>query len=89
MVGIRTVNLGDYVKDGADLVNLEDISSMYADFRLPERFQGKLRARQSVQLQLDAFPGRMFKAHGRGHRPAARCQRSIGRGAGRIAQHHG
>ena len=61
-VGIRNVNLGDFVKDGADLVNLEDISSMYADFRLPERFQGKLRPRQSVQLQLDAFPGRMFKA---------------------------
>ncbi|MEO7937157.1 MAG: efflux RND transporter periplasmic adaptor subunit [Burkholderiaceae bacterium] len=61
-VGIRNVNLGDYVKDGADLVNLEDISSMLADFRLPERFQGKLQARQSVQLQLDAFPGRVFKA---------------------------
>ncbi len=62
IVGIRNINLGDYVKDGADLVNLEDISSMYADFRLPERFQGKLRARQAVQLQLDAFPGRVFKA---------------------------
>jgi RND family efflux transporter MFP subunit len=61
-VGIRNVNPGDYVKDGADLVNLEDISSMVADFRLPERFLGKLRLRQSVQLQLDAFPGRMFKA---------------------------
>jgi multidrug efflux pump subunit AcrA (membrane-fusion protein) len=61
-VGIRNINLGDYVKDGADLVNLEDISSMYVDFRLPERFQGKLRPRQAVQLQLDAFPGRMFKA---------------------------
>lgn len=61
-VGLRIVNLGDFVKDGADLVNLEDISSMYADFRLPERFQGKLRLRQSVQMQLDAFPGRVFKA---------------------------
>jgi len=61
-VGIRNVNLGDYVKDGADLINLEDISSMYVDFRLPERFQGKLRPQQSVELQLDAFPGRAFKA---------------------------
>jgi len=61
-VGIRNVNLGDYVKDGADLVNLEDISSMYVDFRLPERFQGKLRLQQGVELQLDAFPGRAFKA---------------------------
>ncbi len=61
-VGIRNVNLGDYVKDGADLINLEDISSMYVDFRLPERYQNKLRPRQTVELQLDSFPGRVFKA---------------------------
>lgn len=61
-VGIRNINLGDFVKDGADLVNLEDISSMYVDFRMPERFQSKLRLRQSVELQLDSLPGRAFKA---------------------------
>ena len=61
-VGLRVVNLGDYVKDGADLVNLEDIGSMYVDFRLPERLQGKLRLQQPVELTLDAFPGRTFKA---------------------------
>ena len=61
-VGIRNINLGDYVKDGADLINLEDISSMYVDFRLPERFQNKLRLRQTVELQLDSMPGRVFKA---------------------------
>ena len=61
-VGLRVVNVGDYVKDGADLVNLEDIGSMYVDFRLPERLQGKLRLQQPVELTLDAFPGRTFKA---------------------------
>ena len=61
-VGIRVVNNGDYVKDGADLVNIEDTSSMFVDFRLPERFQGKLKAQQTVELALDAFPGRAFKA---------------------------
>jgi membrane fusion protein (multidrug efflux system) len=61
-VGIRNINLGDYVKDGADLINLEDISSMYVDFRMPERFQNKLRMRQTVELQLDSMPGRVFKA---------------------------
>ncbi len=61
-VGIRNVNVGDYVKDGADLVNIEDITSMFVDFRLPERFQGKLKLNQSVELVLDAFPGRAFKA---------------------------
>lgn len=61
-VGIRNVNVGDYVKDGADLVNLEDISSMYVDFRLPERYQSKLKPQQPVELALDAFPGRAFTA---------------------------
>lgn len=61
-VGIRNVNIGDYVKDGADLVNLEDTSSMYVDFRLPERYQARLKLQQTVELALDAFPGRAFQA---------------------------
>jgi len=61
-VGIRIVNVGDFVKDGADLVNLEDISSMYVDFRLPERYQSKLKPQQTVELALDALPGRSFRA---------------------------
>lgn len=61
-VGIRLVNVGDYVKDGADLVNLEDISSMYVDFRLPERYLSRLKPQQTVELALDAFPGRAFTA---------------------------
>jgi multidrug efflux pump subunit AcrA (membrane-fusion protein) len=61
-VGIRNVSVGDYVKDGADLVNLEDISSMFVDFRLPERFIGKIRREQAIEMQLDALPGRLFKA---------------------------
>lgn len=61
-VGIRNVNIGDYVKDGADLVNLEDLSSMFVDFRMPERFIGKLRREQAIEMQLDAMPGRQFKA---------------------------
>ena len=61
-VGMRNVNLGDFVKDGADLVNLEDTGSMLVDFRLPERFQRKLKLGQSVVMVLDAFPGRIFKA---------------------------
>lgn len=60
--GIRTVNVGDFVRDGADLVNLEDTATMYVDFRLPERFQTRLRRGQPVELQLDAFPGRRFSA---------------------------
>lgn len=61
-VGIRSVNLGDYVKDGADLVKLEDTSLLYVDFRLPERYQARLSAGQPVQVQMDALPGQSFTA---------------------------
>lgn len=61
-LGLRTVNLGDYVKDGAELVNLEDTSQLMVDFRLPERYQSRLAPGQSVQLQLDALPGKSYSA---------------------------
>ena len=61
-VGLRTVNVGDYVKDGADLVNLEDTSQLMVDFRLPERYQSRLAAGQPVRLQLDALPGKAYSA---------------------------
>jgi membrane fusion protein (multidrug efflux system) len=60
--GIRLVNVGDYVKDGADLVALEDARQMLVDYRLPERYGGLVKPGQSVELTLDALPGRSFKA---------------------------
>ena len=60
VAGIAVVNLGDYVKDGADLVNLEDASSMSVDFRLPERYLARLKPGQPVEVQVDALPGRNF-----------------------------
>ena len=62
MTGIRTVNSGDYLKDGADIVNIEDIDAVFVDFRLPERFQGKVRRGQRAIAELDALPGRKFEA---------------------------
>ncbi len=62
VVGIRNINVGDYVKDGADLINLENIGTLYVDYRLPERFQTKVNPGQVVEIKLDAFPGRLFKA---------------------------
>ncbi len=60
VVGIRSVNLGDYVKDGADLVSIEDRSQMWVDFRLPERFIARVKTGQPVEVSLDAIEGQRF-----------------------------
>lgn len=56
VAGIRLVSLGDYVKEGADLLSLEDASHLWADFRVPEQLAGRLRVGQAVQLSVDALP---------------------------------
>jgi membrane fusion protein (multidrug efflux system) len=61
-VGIRSINLGDYLKDGADVVNLEDMDAIYVDYRLPERFQSQVKVGQRAQIDIDALPGRKFAA---------------------------
>ena len=62
ITGLKQINVGDYLKDGADMVNIEDIDAVLVDFRLPERFQAKIRAGQKAQLTVDALPGRPFSA---------------------------
>jgi membrane fusion protein (multidrug efflux system) len=62
VTGLKQVNVGDYLKDGADIVNIEDIDAVLVDFRLPERFQSKIRPGQKAQLNVDALPGRPFTA---------------------------
>ena len=59
--GIKLVHVGDYLKDGADIVNLEDLSSMAVDFRLPERYLARVKPGLGVELAVDALPGRAFR----------------------------
>lgn len=60
VTGIRDVDVGDYVRDGADIVRLEDTAAMLVDFRLPERVSPRVRRDQSVEVQLDGLAGRAF-----------------------------
>lgn len=62
IAGIRNVNVGDYLKDGTDIVNLEDIDTVYVDYRLPERYQTRVSKGQKATVELDALPGRPFEA---------------------------
>jgi membrane fusion protein (multidrug efflux system) len=61
IVGIRGVSLGDYVKDGTDLVNVEDVRILKVDFRLPERSLSQIKAGQDVEVVADALPNERWQ----------------------------
>ena len=61
VVGIRTVSVGDVVRDGTDLVNIEDIRRLKVDFRLPERSFTKLKPGLAVEVTTDALAGSTFR----------------------------
>jgi membrane fusion protein (multidrug efflux system) len=62
IIGIRQVSVGDFVKEGQDLVTLEDISALKVDFRVPEQFVAVLKPGQTVEMATDALPGRKYVA---------------------------
>ncbi len=59
--GLKQVDMGDYVKDGADIVNIEDLTALTVQFAVPERYIDRLRVGQPVEVAVDALPGRSFK----------------------------
>lgn len=61
VVGIRAIAVGDVVRDGTDLVNIEDIRRLKVDFRLPERAFTQLKVGLPVEVSTDALPGGLFK----------------------------
>jgi membrane fusion protein (multidrug efflux system) len=62
VVGIRNISIGDYVKEGQELINLEDIATLKVDFRLPEATLPQLKLGQPLEVTVDALPGAKFTA---------------------------
>ncbi len=60
LIGLRSVSIGDYVKEGQDIVNLEEVDPLKVDFRVPELALSQVRAGQTLQVTLDALPDRTF-----------------------------
>lgn len=61
-VGLRRVNVGDYVSPGQDLVSLQAMDVMKADFDLPERYAGGMAPGTPVKLSVDALGGETVSA---------------------------
>lgn len=60
IIGLRVISIGDYVKEGNDIVNLEAIDPIKVDFRVPENFLRDVKVGQTMQIALDAMPGKTY-----------------------------
>lgn len=61
-LGLRSADVGQYLKAGSVVSNLQDLTSLYVDFWLPQQALGKLKAGQKVVVKADAYPDRHFNA---------------------------
>jgi multidrug efflux system membrane fusion protein len=59
-LGVRKVELGQYLTAGTAIVSLTDLSELWANFTVTEKDSGNLKVGQTVHLKVDAYPGRTF-----------------------------
>ncbi|NRD75761.1 efflux RND transporter periplasmic adaptor subunit [Shewanella sp. VB17] len=61
LVGIRSVNLGEYLQVGTDIVRLEDISTMKIRFTVPQNQLPRISKGQTIYVYVDAYPEHPFE----------------------------
>lgn len=60
LLGIRQVDLGQFLAKGAQIVSLQSLDPIYVDFSLPERYLSQLSHGQEVEVTVQAFPDQTF-----------------------------
>lgn len=60
-LGIRQVDIGQYLQPGTAIVTLQQLDPIYVDFTLPEQALGKISAGQKVSASIDALQGTTFE----------------------------
>lgn len=59
-IGIRQVNLGQYVNAGDTLVSLQSQDPLFVDFSLPEKYLKNLSVGQKFSITVNTYPGEQF-----------------------------
>jgi len=59
-LGIRAVDVGQYVNAGTKLVTLQALDPVYVDFFAPQKSLGRIALGQKIALKTDAFQGQQF-----------------------------
>jgi multidrug efflux system membrane fusion protein len=61
-LGMRQVEVGQYLTPGAPVVTLTDLAQLYVNFTLPSQMRAQIKVGQTVNVTADAFPDRTFTA---------------------------
>lgn len=59
-LGIRQVNLGQYLDVGKPIVSLQSLEPIFVDFYLPQQELPRLKTGMQVRLATDAYPNQHF-----------------------------
>ena len=61
-LGVRQIEVGQFLNAGTSIVTLTDLDNLYVDFTLPEQMRADLTVGQPVEYSVDAFKDRVFQA---------------------------
>jgi multidrug efflux system membrane fusion protein len=61
VLGVRHVEVGQFLTAGTQIVSLTDLSTLYANFTVTEKDSGQLKVGQAVRIVVDAYPNRNFE----------------------------
>lgn len=60
-LGIRLVNLGQNLQEGAEIVSLQQLDPLFINFSIPQRQLDQMRLGYTVKVTTDALPGRVIE----------------------------
>jgi membrane fusion protein, multidrug efflux system len=60
-LGVRHIEVGQYLTAGTMIVTLTDLSMLYANFTVTEKQSAQLKVGQTVRVVVDAYPSRNFE----------------------------
>lgn len=60
-LGIRKVDLGQYVSPGTSVFTLQQLDPIYVDFPVPEKSLAVLKPGETIELKVDAYPDKIFR----------------------------
>jgi len=61
-LGMRQIEVGQYLTQGAPIVTLTDLAMLYVNFTLPSQMRSQISVGQKVNVTADSYPGRSFEA---------------------------